>query len=285
MMRIVRSIVTTLVFTFCLLGPLAGIGRADTLYGITLSNQLITIDPTTGAGTLIGSLDSPMAPYGLAASGGKLYTYDQSADLIRQIDPNTGHTLASFSIGAGNLFGEGELTFRSDGIGFLSTSGGAGVSILSLNLATSSSSNISNEPFFFDGLAFNNADVLYGMSQAQFGDGVSKLYTISQTTGGLSLLGSLNISAANTEILGGLTFRSNGTLFAALSDQSTSTFATVNPATGQATAIGTITGFGDVSGIAFLTPAVNEVPEPGTFVLMGTAIVGLVTFRAAGKKP
>jgi hypothetical protein len=266
------------------LASLAGIAttsRADQLYGITFSNQLITINPTTGAGTLVGNLDSQMFGYGLAVQNGKLYTYDQNAEVIRQLDPNTAHTLATISIGNTSGFvGEGDLAFRSDGTGFLSTAGSPGVSLFSFNISNNTSSKISAEQFLFDGLAFNSSDVLYGLSQAQSGDGTSKLYTLDQTTGAKTLVGALNVPSATNEILGGLTFDSGGTLYGELSDgSSTSTLVTIDPATGQATTIGNIAGFGNVSGIAFLPSAVTAAPEPSTLVLTGIGLVSLSLAR------
>jgi hypothetical protein len=98
--------------------------RAEPLLAVTFGNQLISIESTTGVGTLIGPLSSSMAPFGLGFRGSNLYTYDQQADLIRQLNPATGATIASINIGAGNLIGEGAIDFRSDGVGFLSTSNG-----------------------------------------------------------------------------------------------------------------------------------------------------------------
>jgi hypothetical protein len=205
---------------------------------------------------------------------------------MRQIDPATGHTLASFSIGAGDLVAEGDLAFRSDGLGFLSTAGGAGVSLLSFNIGTLSSNTISAEPFLFDGLAFNSANTLYGMSQGgggSLGDGTrSKLYTIDQSTGARTLIRSLNISAATNEILGGLTFRSDGSLWSEVSNGTTSTLARVNTATGNATFVGSITGFGNVSGIAFLGS--TSVPEPNVVALTATGLIGLVGFAARKRR-
>jgi hypothetical protein len=89
-----------------------------TLLGVTFGNELVTIDETTGAGTLVGRLDSPMAAFGLADYNGRLFTYDQIAYLVVELDPATGHTLNTYDLGL-HLIGEGAIAFRSDGIGFV----------------------------------------------------------------------------------------------------------------------------------------------------------------------
>jgi hypothetical protein len=158
------------------------------MYGITFSNQLITINTTTGAGPLVGNLDSPMAGYGLAVSNGKLYAYDQIAELIRQIDPATGHHLTSINIGTPSLVGEGDLAFRSDGTGFLETaSAPSGAGLYKFNLSPPSFSFLGSSKII-DGLNFDRASVLYAMSQGVTDSG-SKLYTVNQAKGALTLGG------------------------------------------------------------------------------------------------
>ena len=77
----------------------AGSARADQLFGITRNNQLITIDPATAVGTLVGNLSTNMIPPGLAFRGTKLYTYDQNAQKLQQLDPATAATLATIDLG------------------------------------------------------------------------------------------------------------------------------------------------------------------------------------------
>jgi len=266
-MKIKTSWLTGGFALFCtLVGPIAGTARADVMYGVTFSDQLITINTTTGAGTLVGNLDSSMAAFGLAVSNGNLYTYDQVADRIRQLDPATAHTLATINIGT-DVVGEGDLAFRSDGTGFLAVAGGPG--LYSFTLSPPSSSFIST-PKIIDGLTFDAGNTLYALSQG-VSDGGSKLYTVNQTTGALSLVGALNIAAATDEVLGGLQFASDGTLWAELSNSSnSSTLVSINKTTGQATLVGNI-GFANVSGIAFVNAAV---PEPSSILLLGTVLLG-----------
>jgi hypothetical protein len=68
---------------------------APVLFGITFDEQLITINLTTGQGTLVGNLDSDMNGMGLATRGSTLYTFDQNADLLSQLNPATADTIAS----------------------------------------------------------------------------------------------------------------------------------------------------------------------------------------------
>ena len=63
------------------------------LYAVTYDHQFMTIDETTGAGTIVGPLDTFMYPGGLAERSGKLYTWDQGGNVIAELDPVTGQTL------------------------------------------------------------------------------------------------------------------------------------------------------------------------------------------------
>jgi outer membrane protein assembly factor BamB len=275
MKRIARQLAKGIAVLGALFGAIGGTAYADILYGITFSNQLISINTTTGTGTLVGNLDTSMSAYGLASSDGNLYAFDQVAERIQQIDPATGHTLATFNIGVSNLVGEGDLAFRSDGTGFIETAGGpSGSGLLTFNLGAGTSSFLGASTIM-DGLDFNSSNTLYGMSQG-ITDSGSKLYTVNQSTGALTLVGALNTPSANGEILGGLTFGSDGTLYGELSDDSsTSTLVKINPTTGQATVIGNI-GFTNVSGISFVNSSTTPVPEPSSVLLSGTCILGAI---------
>ena len=237
--------------------------RADLLYAVTFAgDQLLSIDTSTGAGTLIGSLDSMMGAFGLSDRGTSLYTYDQVASRIVQLDPATGHTLATIDVGI-LRGGEGSLAFRSDGLGFLTQNHGDTGQLWSFNITVPSSTAITGVGGLspsMDGMDFNGSDILYGISQSS-----ANLYTINQTTGATTLIGETGFEGS---ALSGLTFASDGTLYGVINDS----LYTINTGTGAATLIGVI-GYSGVSGLTAIAP----VPVPGAVLLgiLGLSAVGI----------
>ncbi len=261
---------------------LVGVGVAP----ITNTPTLFNVNRSTGEATAIGPLGSATAqPFGLATSGGILYTFDGSTDTVRRIDPLTGaFTGPAINIGIGNLSGEGDIAFSLDGVtGYITTANRPGgpttdisPSLYTFSLATGTSSLVGTTrdeigPITVDGLAFNPANGLfYALTDAD-----DRLYTLNATTGVLTGVGALGVSPNSG--FGALTFN-GGVLYAAINDS----IFTVNPATGRATAIppsGFGTDFGSVSGLA----TVAAVPEPASSIgllALGLFGLGLVNRRA-----
>ena len=246
--------------------------RADSvLYGVTyFGNHLIQIDPTTQAGTDIGALSTPMSPFGLATRNGRLFTFDSRADLVREINPLTAATTASFGIGIGPVLGQGGLAFRSDGIGFLSSALNPATLNPAMNLyrfdiAAGTSSLVGTSSHSLSALAFSPGGTLFGLGKE---DG--SLYSVNQSTAALTLIG--NIAGTPGSPVEALTFSPNGTLFATIDDR----LFTVNTATGVGTAIDpdptNDVGFSSISGLAF---SAVSVPEPSSIFLFGGGLVAL----------
>ena len=264
-------------FVALLAGLTPASSRADFAYGVTFfGNQLISVDTTTGNGSLVGNLDTTMSPFGLSSVGGKLYTFDSTTDRITQINTSTAATQATYGIGlqAGALLGQGGLAFQSANVGFLTsalspTDFSTVNDLFSFNIATGTSTLIAHTADTLEALAFSSAGTLYGLGKND-GD----LYTIDTTTGAMSLLG--NVGVAIGSPTGGLSFSPTGVLYATLDDN----LYTLNTTNGQATAVGstppTYVGYDTISGLAFM-PA--SVPEPSSLLLSGMALAAAGGYR------
>jgi hypothetical protein len=230
-----------------------------------IGNQLFSINPATGAGTLIGGLGGNISPYGIATGSNNLYTFDPNNNRIMIINPNTGLAGTPINIGVTNLQGEGDLAFRSDGVGFLasalSPSGNVANDLYAFDVTTGTSSRIGTTDESIDALAFDTNDVLYALGQ----DGVN-LYTVDQNNAAMTMVGALGVNMSSP--FGGMTFGPDGTLYAAINDQ----LYTINKTTGEASVASTNVldiGFSSVSGLAFApSPAqLTIIKEAGGYTL------------------
>ncbi len=258
----------------CVLAPTAS--PAGTVDGVTyFDNQLISINTTTGIGTLTGPLSTPVSPFGLANVNGNLYTFDSNAGVITQLNPTTGATVATYNIGIGPVLGQGGLAFQNSTVGFLTsaldpTTYNPVNDLYRFDLATGTSQLIAHTSDTLEALAFGPNNMLYGLGKL---DG--NLYVINPDTGAMSLVGNVDVNVGSP--IGGLTFGPNGTLYATLDD----TLYTLNTTTGAATAVGSAdttsyTGFNSISGLAFVATAV---PEPSSLITLGLGAIGVVVLQ------
>jgi outer membrane protein assembly factor BamB len=241
---------------------------SPTLYGLTFfGNQLISVEPTNGAGTLVGPLNATVSGYGIAARYGRLYTFNPNTDQIEEINPTTGALGNSINIGVTNLVGEGDLAFRSDGTGFLvsalHTNGTVADDFYTFDVISGTSHRVGTSSGPIDALAFDNNNTLYALEQ----DGTN-LYTINQNDGTMIVVGPLGVAMSSP--FAAMTFGPDGTLYAAINDQ----LYTINKNTGAASMLSTNVldiGFSSVSGLAFAVPPssgqLTLTPEAGKLVL------------------
>jgi hypothetical protein len=213
---------------------------------------------------------------GLAFRSGKLFTFDYQADRLRQLDPATALQIGT-EIDLGQLIqGDGDLAFRSDGVGFLADTFGSGGRLFRFGLGAPAVTIASGSPFpDLDGLAFAPSGTLYGFSQSTTGS--ARLYTINTTTGVATLIGDSGIPG-NVQFAG-LAFDATGSMFAAVSGSgsSPSTLYRVDACTGAATLVGDI-GFDGVCGLAF-----DVAPSPVSFLGEGTTEGTAASFGGEGQ--
>ena len=255
-----------------------------TLFGITwFSNELVAINPATGEARVVGSLGETAFSYGIAARNGKLYTFDQVTNRIREINPVTGKFVSSIAIGVSGLQGEGDLTFRSDGVGFLvsnlNANGQPVNDLYTFDITTGTAVRLGSTGVAIDGLAFDSAGTLYGLGQ-----GDATLYTINTTTGVATAVGALGVDMNNP--IAGMAFAPpgpNGTedIYASIDDR----LHIIDKTTGAATPVSTdVLDFGvsSVSGLVF-APGAGALGNVATRLAVGTGEnVGIGGFIVRG---
>ena len=289
--KLLRQLAIALMVFFCA----AGLARSAHLSGLTLfgitwfSNELIVIDPATGTARSVGSLGETVFAYGIAARDGKLYTFDQVNNRIREINLVTGGLTSEIDVGLSGLAGEGDLTFRSsDGVGFLvsnlNDAAQPTMDLYTFDVVTRTSLKIGTLNVAIDALAFDSGGTLYGLGQ-----GDATLYTINTTTALATAVGTLGIDMNSP--ISGMTFAPtapNGTedLYASIDDR----LFIINKNTGAATPVSTDVldfGFSSVSGLVF-APGAGTLGNISTRAFVGTGdnvtIGGLIVRGTPAKR-
>ena len=214
------------------------------IYGVSLANQLYTVDEMTGAATWVTALSSPVIQanlgYGIDFNPVADFGTAASLRLVSSAGDNFAINAATGAVGnAANKIGMGYTA-----VGY------------SNSMLMPAAAPASTALYYID----SNTDTL-AMAPTAFN-------TPTITTVGA--LGVDVLKANGFEVLG------NGMAYAALNVDAGTSLATgiygINLATGSATLIGTYNG--TLSGLT-----VSAVPEPGTYAMMGLGLLALAALR------
>jgi hypothetical protein len=291
----------------CVAAMLASLGLAragSILYAVDSANQLLTINPSTGAATLADTFTNSLgAAIGIGASGQLLYVLPGyaggtgNATQLISLDPNNSFAAGTVNLGlAGggvNALSQGDLAFDLSGnltiasatqkSGSFSSTNGA---LYSANLGTNTTTTLqSSFAPKFNGIAYDSTGDLFGLSQeVSNGSGgfINSLYSFNPSTFAPSVIGLTGITDSSANTFAGLAFALDGTLYAILGNTTSSRLFTINPTTGTATLVANIllggNPIGAIDGAVFLNTS-SPVPEPATLALISVAVGRLVFIR------
>lgn len=232
------------------------------LYGLTiaqgggpLANQLVSINPATGAATAIG-------PHGLS----------QFVEGGLAVDPTTGTLYGMYNVSGANrqLFTVNSTTGAATIVGNLT--------------GMTTSAGVGNDP---SGIAFNATGQMFILDDFTVGAGSkpnADLYLVDKTTGAVTF--TVHVDRQLTTALG-LAVDSSGTFYVANSSNNSGGFTgtldtlfTLDPTTGVTTTVGTIGLTTILADMTFIPSAAAPVPEPGSLLLCAAAtLVGFAWQR------
>jgi hypothetical protein len=240
-----------------------------TLFGTdAASGQLITVDPVTGAGTIVGFMRVVVPALAVDPTTGTMYAGEGAGTPnIYTVDPATGAATLVGNTGLG-FASVGGLDFRSDGTLFAAVNiagdGGTGSDHLAtIDKSTGAATIIG--PFGtctgvtvpsdglgacsiegIEGIAFDSSGTLTGSLSARGAAGTPGLYRINPATGAATFVAPIHDSSG-TPPSGGvvsLQFACDSTLYGgtarALSGSDGGRLITINPATGLFTFVGSV---------------------------------------------
>ena len=264
---------TIIVATLVLLTVAAGPAMAlPTIYGSAYLGtggpaSLYTIDPTTGAATLVGAIGfNSVGGIDFDPLNGLLYGTGRTAsgtNVLISINPLTGAGTQIGALGIGNNVQD--ISFRSDGTLFAfanaTNSNGNIYTISTLTGAATLVGPTGFSGFSGDGLAFSPSDTLFTVNNAD-------IQTVDQMTGAGTVVTNMNYvnGLGTNERANGMDFDpATGTLWASVNNgfiaSGPNYLETIDVSTGNATLIGQTQAGMDALAVAL----VASVPEPSTW--------------------
>jgi len=244
----------------------ATVGECFATQGYAGTMEWVSIDPTTGAGTVVGNTRVPGIS-GLAIdSTGRVFGAGATArfddNMLYRIDVSTGAVVAIGDTGLGCL--QAMAFNASDDLYAIGTCSQPFASLYTVDTDTGIPTLIALvSPFV--GLSFDpTSGVLYAVQWSQ-GLGIDNLYTVNTVTGASSFIGSFGLGIG----IGDIYFDSAGNLFGVIGGGAgPNSFVSINKTTGAATVIGP-TGIGALTGLDCFRGAPTAVPQIDTRIPTG----------------
>ena len=198
--------------------------------------RLLSLDPATGAGALIGSTGLDAVPAIAINSEGKIYGVDEGSGMLYRLDGQSGKSYEIFNTHLSHITG---LAFDKDGLLYAYSEGTS--SLHSIDLKRGLINLVGYLGSGFRGLSFNPID------NSLWACGRYDIYTINTEDGVASHVGFTELGVPITDIQ----FNVLGNLYASAGGNTgLNSLASIDKSSGAGTLIGDI-GFQTVSGLAF----------------------------------
>jgi hypothetical protein len=246
--------------------------RDGQIYGLTSNNRIYTINPMTGAATLVSTLSQPLQG---SAFGIDFNPIPDTAGLASYRVVSNANTNLRINADTGLVNMDGNLQFNQGSMGTPPDPNSA----QNPNIEAVAYSNN-----FFGNVAGNPGTTLFGIDT-----NLGVLVTVNPPNNGtLNTIGpillngtgpNVGISELATFDISGLT----GTAYAALNiTGGNSSLYTINLSTGAATFVGLIGNGFQIRGLA--APIGTPVPEPATLTLFGAGLASLAGYARRRKR-
>jgi hypothetical protein len=278
-MKFSQVLATAAIAAFASVTHAAPVGY--TAWDVSGSDILVRMDLATGVGTTIGTGIGFNDVDGLAFDGsGNLWGVNDSTNQLLRIDITTGiGTVVGSSFGSG--YNDMGLAFAPDGTLYMSSENGSGVGRLyTVDTVTGADTLIGNTGGVrLRSLGFAGG-TLYGWSN------IDTLVTVNTSTGAVTTIGDFDFPSFTSGQDGMDADPATGILWA-IAEIENRTY-TLSTATGAATIFATsllCDGAACIDRGGFNGLAIQPVPEPGTWAMLGAGLLGVgLSVRRAGRR-